>query len=252
VTHTDGDASPTAPAVVAPGPAAGPVPSGAPSSAALPPTAVAAAAAATAAATGATATESNARPTAADSATTAGTPTDARLDPALAGSATKPGAIAGGSVPGAAVADAAATLPSPLHDAVAQAQRDLQIRRAEQVTRLGIDLATDGLGVIHVEASNAGGGLHLQLGADRSATRQLLAEHAAALRDELGAGGTSVSVDVGRGDAGRSDQRPGEPAVPFVPGTARHTARSAAEPGTPTSTAVRTPLSGDGGVDVRI
>jgi flagellar hook-length control protein FliK len=204
-------------------------------------------------------------PTAADDAAAPGSSTDGRVataDTSVAAAITTTGARSNATgagralTPNAAATDAAATLPSPLHDAVVQAQRDLQIRRAEQqVTRLGIDLATEGLGAIHIEASNAGGGLQFQLGADRSATRQLLAEHAAALRDELGADGTAVSVDIGRGDAGSGNEPSQDRAVqqPLAGGQARRQAPSApSERSDAAPVDTHRTLAGDGGLDVRL
>ena len=134
--------------------------------------------------------------------------------------ATAPGASA--STADAATADGLVSAPLRTSDIAAQAQRDAQIRRAEHLTRLGLDVTTDGLGAIHIEASNAGGGLQLNLGAERASTRHLLAEQVGVLRDELGAG---VSVDIG-GDAGRqpATHRGDERRLPGAPLAAATTA----------------------------
>jgi hypothetical protein len=100
--------------------------------------------------------------------------------------------------------DVAQVAPSRLIDLAERAQRESQIRNAEQATRLGMDVTTESLGTIRIEATN-NTGLHLNLSADRQYTRQLLIEQAAVLRDELG--GAQVSIDLGHHDRPAADSR---------------------------------------------
>ncbi len=155
----------------------------------------------TAVAIGASGTAPGSAPTARPTADTAAAPVGdgANGFGSIAGT-TMPAMSTAASTAAATTTDLAVDGPTaPLRtiDLAAHAQRDAQIRRAEQLTRLDIDVTTEGLGAIRIEAANAGGGLQLNLGAERASTRHLLVEQAAVLRDELG--GATVSVDIGRG-----------------------------------------------------
>jgi hypothetical protein len=83
------------------------------------------------------------------------------------------------------------------------AQAELR-RLGASTTRLGLDIATEQLGTIRVNAVDRGGDLQLNLSSDRSATRHLLTNELSSLRSEL-ADGASVHVDVG--ERGRHPSR---------------------------------------------
>jgi hypothetical protein len=216
----DDAATTPAPPVSSPQPAA--VPTGDPAAASTLDNAAAAATAATAASASAAEDGATARPRARDQATATVRPESPTGPVTGAGSATATAPGASASTADAATADGLVSAPLRTGDIAARAQRETQIRRAEHLTRLGIDVTTDGLGAIRIEASNAGGGLQLNLGAERASTRHLLAEQVGVLRDELG---TNVSVDIGRGNTGQhpaadngDDRRP--PGAPLAPATA--------------------------------
>ena len=242
----------TTPAEAAPTALTGAVPAASGTSAdttSEPATAVVAAAT-TAAATAADDAADDAAPAAPRVRGDAAPATTDRAD-APAGQATV-AATAATTASGAAVAsadgagDGITSAPLRSNDIAAQAQREAQVRRAEHLTRLGIDVTTDGLGAIRIEASNAGGGLQLNLGAERASTRHLLAEHVAVLRDELGGG--NVSVDIGRGDAGR--QPPGERRQPGA--LPPHPARQAVDAATHRRPALAHLVDADRGLDLHL
>jgi hypothetical protein len=84
-----------------------------------------------------------------------------------------------------------------------QAAALIEVQRAERLTTLGLDLTTDALGSIRIEATRHAAGLHLSLGAELPATRALLADHADLLQQELANGRSPnvwVDIDGGRGD----------------------------------------------------
>jgi hypothetical protein len=70
------------------------------------------------------------------------------------------------------------------------------VRRLGTAGRLGLDISTDRLGSIRLDASETSSGLQLNLGADRASTRAMLSHELAALRADLGAG-HDVRVDLG-------------------------------------------------------
>lgn len=214
----------------------------------------------------AAATNAAATPAAGDDAPAADTPTA----PARA-AATPPAPARGDATvtPGTPAAPTARAAESPLAqrdgvtpsriaDLVERAQRESQIRRAEHTTRIGMDVATEGLGAIRIEATNNGGGLHLNLGAERQATRQLLADQANVLRDELGSSGVDVSVDVstGRGDGASTHQHDDRRAAgdrANAPSSSSSTiAPTSRTPGRDRSSALHSLLAGRRGVDLHL
>lgn len=162
-----------------------------------------------------------------------------------------------GPAAGSPLAQGDGVTPSRIVDLVERAQRESQIRRAEHTTRLGMDVATEGLGAIRIEASNNGSGLHLNLGAERQATRQLLADQANILRDELGGAGVSVDVSTGRGHDMSARQDGGDRPAPgdrTVTSTSSTTVPPAASrvPGRDRSAALHSLLAGQRGVDLHL
>lgn len=74
------------------------------------------------------------------------------------------------------------------------------LRRSGDLSRLGLDVVTDDLGVIRVEATDRQGGLQLSLASQDPATRALLTERLAELLDDLRDAGVDVgSLDVSGG-----------------------------------------------------
>ncbi len=88
------------------------------------------------------------------------------------------------------------------------------IRRLGMAGRLGLDIRTDRLGSIRLEASETSSGLQLNFGADRASTRTMLSHELAALRADLGAG-HDVQVDLGaRSDTPHGRDQPDRPSRP--------------------------------------
>lgn len=187
------------------------------------------------------------------------TPDATNLEPRLIGSTTSAG---GSADPAAARATPTNPASTMLERLAAQQQIEQLMARAE-VRRLaaggsplGIDVRTDDLGMIRIEAVNHGDGLHLQLGSEHAATRATLERHLQELRDQLrhdGLGDTFVTVTDhgGRRDAGGdgASSRPNDSRGPASPTRDdQHPtvlAQTAPPPGLTSTT-------GDGGVDVRI
>ncbi len=118
----------------------------------------------------------------------------------------------------------------------------LDVRRlAATQHRLGLDVGTDQLGTIRVDAVERSGSLHLSLGAERHSTRQLLASELGDLRSDLGTGDGGVHVDID--DRQRQDPSR-EPVLESPTGVIRHP--SAAGP------QQRPPRSPDGHLDVHL
>jgi hypothetical protein len=180
-----------------------------------------------------------------------------RGDATAGTSTTAAPAAPAGPAAGSPLAQGDGVTPSRIVDLVERAQRESQIRRAEHTTRLGMDVATEGLGAIRIEASNNGSGLHLNLGAERQATRQLLADQANILRDELGGAGVSVDVSTGRGHDMSARQDGGDRPAPGdrpVASSSSTTVPAAAsrQPGRDRSAALHSLLAGQRGVDLHL
>jgi hypothetical protein len=95
-------------------------------------------------------------------------------------------------------ATAPAAVLAPPHAEPLDVLANAELRRVgSTTTRLGLDVATERLGTIRVDAIDRGGELHLNLSSDRATTRNLLAGELSSLRSDLSDGGGSVHVDVG-------------------------------------------------------
>lgn len=140
--------------------------------------------------------------------------------------------------------------------------RQFDLQRLASATRLGVDIVTDELGTVHVDAVDRAGSIQVKLGSDDLGVRTLLADRANELRAALGADGVSIeSLDVGsRGDRPDGERSAGGDAANEQPPGTRGRAATAALTETTLDTAhlpslaeSRNPmLTVDGHVDVRI
>lgn len=80
--------------------------------------------------------------------------------------------------------------------------RRTELTRLGRTTQLDVDVATDHLGTVRVEAADRLGGLHLKLSSDDVGVRQLLNDRSAELRSAAGA--DNVSVEPNGSESGRS------------------------------------------------
>lgn len=180
------------------------------------------------------------------------------------------GSATGGRGPAAArpAGQATSTPPAPAWAAPTDDARELLAkadlnRLTSNGTRLGVDLSTNQLGSVRVEAVQRAGQLHVDLLSEIAATRSVLADHADELRNDLRANGLDLdSVDVRTGDenarsrsngngAGRSDERSDHAPDRSERGrSSDHRATVETTHGEPAR--VTRPALSDDGVDVRI